>query len=147
MKHIFVCLILFASSLLNAQNTLKIKTGFLFAAQGALSLETPSKGFSTFTPVSAVVSFVKGKSMVNVVYNMTSNKAGLLYWHQLGNSNGYYAACNKNVFTKGGYAGTGVTKSVADGRAIGFLEFGSTWHEWNPALYVGAIIPLTFKVK
>ncbi|MBP6866502.1 MAG: hypothetical protein KBC12_03100 [Candidatus Pacebacteria bacterium] len=147
MKHIFVCSLLFAASFLNAQDSLKIKTGFLFSAQGSLSLQTPSKGLVTFTPVSAVVSFIKGKSMVNVVYNMTSNKVGMLYWHKLGNSNGYYVACNKNVFTKGGYAGTGLTQSVADGKAIGFFEFGSTWHAWSPAIYMGAIMPLTFRIK
>ncbi len=147
MKSIFVCLLAIISLSLNAQDSLKIKTGFLFSAQGSLSLQTPSKGFSTFTPVSAVVSFVKGKSMVNVVYNMTSNKVGMLYWHKLGSSTGYYIACNKNVFTKGGYAGTGLAKSIADGRAMTFCEFGSTWHTWSPAIYIGAIIPMTFRIK
>lgn len=148
MKNIFFafCLIISCVSL-KAQDTLHIKIGFFFAPQGGISLNNPSEGFTTITPVSFVTTFSKGENVLNAMYNMTFNKVQVVYWRELGSSTGVYASLNKSVLARGGYASLGVTGSVASGRAIGFLDIGSNWHKWTPTFYIGAIIPLTVAVK
>lgn len=130
-----------------SQDTMHIKIGFFFSPQGTISLQTPEKGFSALTPVLFVTQFSKGKGGVNVMYNMTYNNIQLVYFHSLYKKIGTYLIASKRVLANGGYAGTGLTRSVADGRAVGFFEFGSAWNKWSPALYTGVIIPLTLKLK
>lgn len=148
MKNIIFasCFFLIFTSV-KAQDTLSINAGFTLTPQGTISLQNPEKGFSSITSVAACVSFSKGNTMVNAMYSLTSNKVQMVYWHKLGHMTGIYTSFNKSVLTKGGYASVGVTRAVAGGRATGFFEIGSTWHEWHPAIYTGAIIPLMFKVK
>lgn len=130
-----------------AQDTMHIKMGFFFNPQGSISLQTPEKGFSAIVPIFFVTQFVKGKGGVNVMYNMTYNNAQVAYFHKLCGSLGTYLLINKHVLSNGGYVSAGVTRSLADGRANGFFEFGSAWDHWSPVIYTGLIIPFTMKVK
>ncbi len=130
-----------------AQDTLHIKIGFFFNPQGYINLQEIEKGFSTITPVFFVTSFAKGKGGVNVMYNMTFNNIQGVYFHKLYRSVGTYLCVNKSVLTEGGYTSIGLTRSLAEGRATGFFEFGSNWNNWTPAIYTGVIIPFTIKVK
>ncbi len=148
MKNIiFVCCLFSTLTTLRAQDTLSVKVGIFFAPQALINLKDPSQGSATITPVSLCLSFAKGRGVVNAMYNLTYNKVQLVYWHELVGPTGLYAVVNKGVFSKGGYTSLGVTRSVAAGRAVGFFEVGSNWHEWTPTVYFGAIIPLMFQVK
>lgn len=131
----------------HAQDTLKVKLGFFFVPQGVCNLEKTEDGLSSIAPILAVVSFNKGKSVFNIMYNMTFNKVQLVYAHQISSVCGMYLLSNKSALAKGGYSSIGVTRSVMDGKANAFLEFGSGWTNWGPTIYAGAIIPLVFRIK
>lgn len=150
MKNLPKCLVfLFLCSFFSAQSqdTLQVKAGLFFNPQGLISYKNPSKAFSTITPLFAVLQFKKDHNVFNAMYNLTYNNLQGVYWHEFSPKIGGYLLLNKNIFVKRGYASIGVTREVADGRAIAFAEFGSTWNEWNPQTYIGVAMPLMFRVK
>lgn len=124
---IFIAMILIGFSESQAQDTLKVKLGFFFVPQGIFDLKKTKDGLSTVTPVFAVASFNKGKSVVNVMYNMTFNNVQVVYFQQISSVFGMYLVSNKHVLAKSGYSGIGATRSVMDGKANAFFEFGSGW--------------------
>lgn len=130
-----------------AQDTLHVNVGFMFVPQGAMNLEKPDKVFLPVLPIFAVASFVKGKTTINAMYCMTFNTLQVICLEKFTPNFGVYLKVNKSIFANTGYAGVGVTRSVADGKANAFIEVGSGWNIYTPALSMGVIIPFTFKIK
>lgn len=141
--------LLFCVFFAQSQNSLQIKAGLFFNPQGYINWnwQNPEKGFSGITPLFAVLQLKKGPNVFNAMYNLTYNNLQGVYWHGFTEKVGGYILLNKNIFAKKGYASIGITREVADGRAIAFAEFGSTWNEWNPQTYIGVAIPMMFQIK
>lgn len=134
---------------LNAKNedTLKVKIGFFLVPQGIIDFQKIETGLYSANPVFAVCSFIKDKSLINVMYNMTINNIQVVYTYQISKVCGVYLAINKSILTTDGYSGIAVTRSVMSGNANAFFEFGSGWNSWNPTIHTGVIIPLMFQIK
>ncbi len=130
-----------------AQDTLQIKLGFLFVPQAVVNLHATEKGATTVIPLLAVTSFIKGNNVINVIYVTPFNAMQLVYYNQFSKESGAYIVGNKNIQARGGYAGIGITRYVAKNPANLFFEIGTSWDKWNPQVHVGAIIPMTFKIK
>lgn len=146
--------VIFAQDSTATRKALSINLGFMFAPQGSLDLKEPNElfknsetGFKTSTPVFLVASFVKGNTVIVPLYSFTTNSFGAAVMQTVGPKVSVYGVGTKNALAEGGYAGAGISTPVMGGYASAFAEFGSTWHQWSPGVYMGAFIPLTFKVK
>lgn len=144
---IFAMVLIGFSELSQGQDTLKIRIGFFFVPQGTANLLNAWSTISSITPVFAVTSFNRGKSTVNVMYNITGQKAQVVYARQLSKAFGMYLLSYKNILTSDGYSGIGATRDVLDGKASAFVEFGSSWNNFTPLIFTGVIIPLVFRIK
>lgn len=139
-----ICQLLFAQS---SKDTLKIKIGYFFCPQGTIKMKNMNSGTSVVTPVFGVVQFIKGKGLVNIMYNMAGNNLQVVYFHEITPLVGTYLVSNKNMLDNDGYSGLGFTRNVMNGNAVAFLEGGSGWKTWDPAIFAGVIFPLTFRIK
>lgn len=150
MKNIVTAIaaLIILASTANAQtDSLKINAGIVIAPQGGISLSEPSKGFQAFMPVLAVVSLTKKNTTFVPMYNVANNTVGILIAQDFTPKFGGYVIAMKSVLAKGGYTGVALTTPVANGRANGFVEVGTSWESFSPSIYVGVIIPFKFKVK
>jgi hypothetical protein len=151
MKNIVTAIVasIILASTANAQtsDSLKINAGIVIAPQGGISLSGSSKGFQAFIPVLAVVSLTKKNTTFVPMYNVANNTAGILIAQDFTPKFGGYVIAMKSVLAKGGYTGVALTTPVANGRANGFVEVGTSWASFSPSIYVGVIIPFKFKVK
>ncbi len=142
-----VAMILITVSIYAQSNSLKINAGIMFNPQGAILIKNPEKGFQVFAPVVLITTFTKGKTTVAPFYHMNSNSIGGLVAFDFSPKIGIYSITMKNLLVKDGYTGIGCTIPVANGNASAFIETGTPFSKWEPALYIGALIPLKFKIK
>ncbi|MCA9352798.1 hypothetical protein KC901_01300 [Patescibacteria group bacterium] len=117
--------------------------GIMIAPQGGIDLTRIDDGFSNQSNVFVVANFAKGKNTFTPFYSVT-NSLGMAYSRSFLENYGMYVVANKKVLADGGYLGIGATRSV--GNASVFVEVGSLWNTWSPGFYLGAFIPLTFKI-
>ncbi len=131
----------------SAQDTLQIRTGFIFVPQAIVNLRKPAQPAKTTYPLSAVVSFSKGSNLVNAMYTVNFNALQIVYLRKLSENAGTYAVGTKSLEKNSGYFGIGATHKITNGNANVFFEIGSLWNEWGPEIHTGIIMPCTFVIK
>lgn len=137
----------FIPSISNAQDTTIVKVGAMLAPQAGLNLKDADALFNESIPYFGTIQIVKKKTSCTLFYNFANNSVGTAIERSLTNNWGTYLVGTKNIQIDGGYAGIGTDYSIADGRAFIFIELGSSWNSWNPAIYTGIFIPFNYRIR
>lgn len=132
----------------NAQDdTLRINAGAMVVPMGWITPNEGDKGFETTVGVFGVAQFIQGNTVITPFFSMTTNSLGAAVYQQLTPNFGMYVVGTKSALRNNGYAGIGAGTPLAFGRATGFVEYGSSWQTWQPAIYIGAFIPIVRKLR
>lgn len=131
----------------SAQDTTHVNLGVMVVPMGHISTDEPDQAFGTLLGVFGVAQFIRGNTVVTPYYAMSANVYGAAIYQQLHRDLGIYVVGNKSILRNDGYAGIGLGTPLASGKATGFIEYGSSWQVWQPAIYIGAFIPIVKQIR
>lgn len=159
MKRLMILIILFSTIMITHSNAQKIETvevkekdkvqvslGFFLVPSASISLKNLKPLFRQSSSLSPVVLINKGKWTYIPQYSILNNAVGFSVVYKPLDNFGTYLFTTKNLLNSGSYAGLGVFRPVANGRASAFLEIGNPYNTWDPGLYFGVFIPFLFNV-
>ena len=140
---LFFCLSLKLTAQKNSgKDSLQKAFGVFLLPNGSLNLKEPKNGFSASSPISIQFTLKKGNYFQSIFYTFNDNSLGTAVYHK-----NMYIVATKRIVLPGGYAGIGITKEVANGRALMFCEFGGNWDKFTPGISIGALVPFMFKIR
>ena len=150
MKKILIvifCCFAFSANAQSEKDTLRINAGFTLAPQAGLVLKEPKSGFTTFMGLHLTVAITKKDITFIPSYFLSDNALGMVIEYEVTPKLATYVVGSKKLLSRSVYTALGFERPVAQGKAAAFIEVGSDWEEFEPCLFTGVFIPLSWVIK
>jgi hypothetical protein len=130
-----------------AQDSLRVKAGLTLVPVATINPKNIS-GFNAYQNMLVGITTIKKKWFNTTFYSVSFNQYGTAIGYSPNKLlTGYLVYARTTTKSKTDYAGIGFGTPLANGRATGFVEFGSNTYTWSPACYIGMFIPFTVNLR